>query len=245
MRPAPAQPGLRRGMTFLEVVAATALMAIVAASIFGVFGFVAASQSRDMQKLAAMEVANRLILAYLDDPVNMPDPNKTVDYGPPEAPLRFRWDYREEPVVVVEAAADQRDRTRQSPLTNDRFRQVTVRVWLSEQSGGARRPDVSTPMATLTRMLDPVAPRNPDSFMNMLQDPRGFEELMRRMMGVQGGSTLNTGGGQEGRRGSTARPLRGGGGLGPREAFQQGRGRSSIQTGRPGGGGRLGGGAGR
>jgi hypothetical protein len=217
----------RRGMTFLEIVAAAALLALLAGTIFGIFGFVGSSQSRDLQRLGAMEVCNRLMLAYLDDPEHMPDPAKTVEYGAPEAPLKYRWAYREEPLTVIEVGKDQRDQTRSTPLSNDRFRYVTIQAWLSEDSGGSRYPEGATPVAMLTRMLDPVMPRNADSYMNQIQDPTNFQRLINNIMGVQGG-TVSRGGLQTGLQTDQSPRTRpgpiNGGEFGPRAAFRQGRG---------------------
>ena len=220
----------RAGMTFLEVVAAMALLGVVTASLFGVFGFVTGGQLRQNQQLAAAEVANRLMLQYLDEPTKMPDTSTLMEYGPPEHPAKFRWEYTEQPVAFVEVMGDARETTRSSPLSPDRFRQITVRAWLAEESGGSRVPDVSTPVVTLTRLVDPMFPRNPDSFMNMLQDPAGFEQYMQQMMGFQGGVTT---------RGNVAQPNtpqrgpRGNGQFGqgqmrPGQAFQQGGPRQRI-----------------
>ena len=230
-------------MTFLEVVAAMAMLGMVAASLVGVVSFVSGSALREQQQLACAEVANRLLLQYLDEPTKMPDNSKTVEYGPPERPAKFRWEYTEQPVRFQEANPEARDQTRTQPLSPDRFNQVTVRVWLSEDSGGSRVPEVSTPMATLTRILDPVMPRNPDSYMNMLQDPQGFQRLMEQMMGFQGGVTVRgniaqttgqaqgQGGGQGGGRNRQI----GQGMMGAGQAFRQGtRGNQGRGFGTPG-----------
>jgi len=213
----------RAGMTFLEVIVAFALLGVVTAAIFGVFGFVSGTQLRQQRMLACAEVANRLMLQYLDEPTGMPDTHKPVEYGPQGAPARFRWDYAEDQVQIIEVMADQRDQSRQSPFSPDRFRQVTIRVWLGEESGGSRFPEGDTPSATLTRMVDPMAPRNPDSFMNMLQNPDAFRQFMQTMMGFQGNTTRGglPGGNGQGQN----RPDRsqfGPGGLDPRGAFRQG-----------------------
>lgn len=243
-RPHPAQrrPIVRRGMTFLEIVVASAMLGVVAAAMFGVFSFVTASQWREQRRLAATEVANRLILQYLDNPTDMPDAGKTLDYGPPEAMSRYRWEYKEENVALVEAAPEQRDANRVSPLDPNRFLQVTVRVWLSEHSGGSRSPEPGTPSATLTRMLDPVMPRNPDSYMNMLNDPAAFAQIMQSFMGFNnrggGGTTVTVGGGLQNRQQVRNQQ----GSVRPNQAFRQGRQRSGLQAnGRAGRGGRAGG----
>jgi prepilin-type N-terminal cleavage/methylation domain-containing protein len=224
----------RRGMTLLEVVFAMALLAVVAASAAGAFGFATASQLRERQRLAAAEVAHRLVLAYLDDPSDMPDSTRPLEYGPPEAPARFRWEYSELPVFLTEIAGDRRDSTRQSPLSMDRFRIVTVRVWLSEESGGTRYGDGNTPGARLSRMVDPVfgaIARNPDSAMNMIGSERAQRRWMQELMGnnapVRGGAGVPGRGDQPGTGGAMPAPRERLGRTPPmrgsaRDAFQRG-----------------------
>lgn len=207
----------RRGMTFLEVVVATAMFGVVAASIVGVFSFAVGTQVRQQRLLACAEVANRLIISYMDDSTSLPDPNKTVEFGPKDNALKFRWEYREDPLVLVESNSDKRDAASLGPLSNDRYKQVTVHVWLAEESGGSRAPTDTTPQVTLTRMFDPVYPRNPDSFMNMIRNPKGFQGLMDSMQGFNR------------ERGNAAAPSRRsqgssrhGGSIRPSEAFGHG-----------------------
>lgn len=213
-----------RGMTFLEVVFATALFAIVASSILGVFSFTVSAANREQKLLACAEVANRLIMAYMDDPSLLPDPNKTVEYGPAEGPLTFRWDYREDPVALVEPRGDARQRVRESPLRMDRFVQVTVKVWLAEDSGGSRWAGDGTPQIVLTRMYDPTYLRNPDSFMRQLESGRGIDKLMQAL---QGKSQLRQGetGATRGRVDRSSRA----GGVSPREAFNRSSGTRSTR----------------
>ncbi len=211
-------------MTFLEVVFATALFAIVASSILGVFSFTVSAVTREQRQLACAEVANRLIMSYMDDPTDMPDPNKTVDYGPAESPLHFRWDYQEDPITFVEPKGDARQRVRESPLRNDRFVQVTVKVWLAETSGGSRVADESTPQIVLTRMYDPTYLRNPDSFMNLLTSPgRGQEWFFKQLQGTT--ELRNSGRESAGatRGGRLSRGGSGSRGVSPQDAFRRGR----------------------
>ncbi|MFN0134056.1 MAG: type II secretion system protein [Phycisphaerales bacterium] len=217
----------RRGMTFLEVVFASVLLALVAGSMFAAFAFIFTSQAREQARLGAFEVANRLILSYLDDSTKMPDSNKTLDYGPPEALQRFRWQYKEEPLTLYEVAGENRDQSRQSPLSNDRFKRVTVRVWLSEYSGGSPNFEGTSVQATVTRMLDPIAPRNPDSYMNMIQSPEGLQKLVEQLMGTNQSGNVVTRGGLPG-AGQNRQGIR------PGEAFNRG-GQGGPPGGRQGG----------
>lgn len=168
-------------MTFLECVAATALLAMVASSIFGVFGFVVSSQTRQLQRLASAELANRLVLMYLDDPISMPEPTKTLEYGP----HLYRFEFREQPLALTEAVPEGRDRNRPSPLPLDRFTEVSVRVWLSEKSGGTIDGSGGVPQATVSRMFDPLAFRNPDSIEAQFKDPVRWQRYMERLMGFR------------------------------------------------------------
>ncbi len=171
-------------MTFLEVVAATAMLGVIASALFGTFSFVVGTQTRERQRLAAMEVANRLVIAYLSDPTKMPDRTKLLEYGPPDRVLKFRWTYAEEPILVTEAVPEGRDTTRQSGLSPDRFMRVRVKVWLSEQSGGAEVCDASLPQAELSRMLDPTGLRNPDQINQLMNDPASMRNFLDQMMGT-------------------------------------------------------------
>lgn len=181
----------RGGFTFLEVVAAAALLGLIAASIFAVFNFIMASQLRHQQTLGAMEVANRLVLQYLDDENSLPSRSAPIAYGP----HRYRWEMQESPVRLEEAGREQRSAERTSPVDLDRFKQVTVRVWLSEESGGDRNPGQGQPEASLSRLVDPIAFRNYDSFENMINSPEGYQRFMEQLMGFGGAG--GGGGGQE------------------------------------------------
>jgi type II secretory pathway pseudopilin PulG len=211
-------------MSFLEVIFATALFGIVAASILGVFSFTINAMSREQRQLACAEVAHRLIMAYMDDKTEMPDTNKTIEYGPGESPLHFRWEYREDPITLVEPKKDRRLKIRESPIRSDRFRQVTVRAWLAEESGGTLRPEESTPQITLTRMYDPLFMRNPDSFINMVMSPKGQPEFLR---GLQGKDELK--GNAPAPRSERFGGRRNRDGIQPRDAFQRGRSRRRMK----------------
>jgi type II secretory pathway pseudopilin PulG len=242
MLPAPPRvrrgcPGrAQRGTTFLEVVFATALVGVLAATLVGLFSFINATQRREQRYLAAAEVANRLMLNYLDNPAAMPDPGKVIEYGPPENPAKFRWSYTEQPVRMNEARPEARDETRAGPLKRDRMKLVTVRVWLSEYSGGEMSHGDTVPGIVLTRLIDPLALRNPDSTTNMLKDPAAYQRWLEAMMGFTQGQVVGGAGGAGGaatgaatvppgttgmRAGSGARGARDSGRLGARDAFKR------------------------
>jgi hypothetical protein len=185
----------RRGVTFLEVVFATALVAAISAAVTGLFSSIDTMQRREHRLLACAEVGNRLMLNYLDNPTKMPDPGKLVEYGPPENPQKFRWELKEQPIRLRDAKPEARDESRASPLKRDRMKQVTIRVWLSEQSGGGQRPDASTPMVVIARMVDPLALRNPDTVDHVFsgKDPELQQRYMEAMMGFSQGTGVPSG----------------------------------------------------
>src|SRR5690349_3114057 len=64
----------RRGSTFIETTCAVAMLAMVAAAVLGAFTTMYGAQTRMRNRLGAMELANRLVLQYLDDKDTMPQP---------------------------------------------------------------------------------------------------------------------------------------------------------------------------
>lgn len=177
----------RRAMTFLEVVVAVALLALLASTVFGAFNFMLGRQRLEQQTLGAHEVANRLVLSYLDDRNAMPNSSLPIEYGPD----RYRWDFQVTPVKIVSPESANPDAApRPAPLRdrvpfNERIRQITVRVWLGEESGGTFGAETGVPHAKITRLLYPLANRNPDSFDNMLKSDAGIRGYMDEILGTE------------------------------------------------------------
>jgi len=167
-------------VTFIETVCAVALLSLVVVTMLGSVGYLHSAQQRGRQRLACAELANRLILQYLDDKDTLPAPSAPLEYGSE----RFRWDLREEPVTMTPAVVDD-SRSRTSNINRaDRFLMVTVRVWLSEESGGSRELAVGTPTVSLWRFVDPTAFRNPDAINRMISTDAGRRRLLESMLGT-------------------------------------------------------------
>jgi type II secretory pathway pseudopilin PulG len=180
----------RRGLTLIETVAASVLLALMASTLLGGMTMMLRAQSRQQQKLAATELCNRLILQYLDDAASMPDSNLPIAY----ANERYRWELAKTPARMVDAKAEvAAARADKGGLVLDRLELITVRVWLSEESGGAFRPDAGTPVSTLARIVDPVADiyRNPDSASYLMSTPEGRKKLLERFAGTESGGLVN------------------------------------------------------
>jgi type II secretory pathway pseudopilin PulG len=179
--PATARQPARPALTLLEVVLAVTLLALIAGTAGTALSYVVAGQERQSRRMASAELANRLILQYLDDENSMPRPGTIIRY----AADYYRWELTQEPLRMRAA--------RQTPLPAggtlrathlERLKRVTVRVWLSEESGGAREWGPGVPGISITRLVDPLAFRNPDSFGNMLNTDEGMRRLLEQMMGV-------------------------------------------------------------
>lgn len=173
----------RRGMSLLEVLAATATLSLAAGVMALAVSFVVGAQRRDERILAAAEIANRLVLMFLDDRSGMPSESLPIPYGNDD----FRFSIDDGTVQVTESPQvrdAKREAGRQSPIRTDRMRQLTVTVWLAEDSGGSRQFDAAVPSRTLIRLYDPLAvDRNPDSAEWLINREGGVESLMREVMG--------------------------------------------------------------
>lgn len=160
-------------MSLLEVALATTLLGIASAMIFSAVGQMSVGQQRQQQTLGAAEVANRLILQYLDDPNQLPRKTAPIPYGG----YSYRWSLREENVELQtpsglssEAMSTLTERRGQTNRSSPKS--ITVHVWLSEeQERGGITASAQTPEFVLTRLMDPMAARNPDTFRKMINDP--------------------------------------------------------------------------
>ena len=171
----------------LEVILATVILAMTIATLATMVQAINAQQARASRRLDAAELANRLIIQYLDDDKSLPSQDLTIDYGP----NKFRWKLTVSRIdstidKSVQAALDEASDNRQSPMSPNRLRKVVVQVWLSEQSGGAFVASAGAPQATLVRLVDPSAiwRRPPDSINNLLQRPDGTNDLLKRVLGI-------------------------------------------------------------
>jgi type II secretory pathway pseudopilin PulG len=197
----------RDGLTLIEAVAAITLLAVLAAMVLSSLSGMIKAQTRQMQRLGAGEIANRLMLQYLDDPQTMPGEGLPVAYDG----ARYRWQLAKSAARLTPAVAGDNSR---GGLSLDRLGTVTVRVWLSEESGGAATfGQAGVPNYTLTRVVDPTYVfRNPDSLDNMIKNPQRMREFQEMFTGVEQGGFINRrDGGSSGTpsRGSTGKPAEG------------------------------------
>ena len=170
----------RRGTTLIEAVLATVLLGMVGATLASAVAFMSASQRRMQQRLGAAELANRLMLQYIDDQDAMPNKSLPIEYDIDT----YRWTLDVNPVEFSMAQPPPETDTTAlgSGINFDRIRLVSIRVWLDESSGGARGFSTELPNSQLTRLIDPLAFSNPDSLQTMIDSPGGIERLFERLM---------------------------------------------------------------
>lgn len=179
-RPRAAGPSGCRGMTLLEVVLAIATVALLASTVLGAVTYMHQVEIRQTHQLATAELANRMMLQYLDDKSAMPSPITPLEYGA----HRYRWSLSESPVgfeaiEVQDNTPAQSGRTPRNAIPPERrYKLVTVRVWLSEESGGSLQATEGVVQAQIGRLIDLLAFRNPDSAENLLKQPGGMQQLL-------------------------------------------------------------------
>lgn len=174
----------RRGVTFLEAILASVLLALVASTLAGGVSFMTNAQRRMDQKLGAAELANRLILQYIDDRDSLPNKALPIEYDID----RYRWTLEEAPVeFVFDNMQDDTSGGVGGGASLSRIKLITIRVWLGAESGGSLSYTDDVPGITITRLIDPLAFNNPDSLETLLNQPGGIERLFESMMEDLGG----------------------------------------------------------
>lgn len=162
-------------MTILEVVLAVFLLGLVAASIAGAINASNAMEARNRMTVAAHELGNRLVLTWLDDETRMPAASAPLDYGD----HRFFWDKK---LQAVRMRPNQHQQSGTPNLNGlDRFRMLTVNIYAADDSdsGTAQRAEA---LATITRIYDPMAPRNADSMNGLEATPGRIPTFIRRLL---------------------------------------------------------------
>ncbi len=90
----------RRGFTLLEVVLASVLLMLVTASIVTAVSSINRAEEGRRRRLAAYEVANRLMLMFVDDENSIKGPDLNPDREYEDFGYTFRWSIERQPVRV-------------------------------------------------------------------------------------------------------------------------------------------------
>lgn len=174
---------IRRGVTLLETVLATVLVAMVATTLVSGLGYVHASHARQEAQLGAAEVANRVMLQRLDDEKSLPSPSLAVAYGK----NRYYWRVDKQKVDLKVQQRGAGSTNRSGGLRLDRLELITVKVWHETSPNVNPAITGEQPSFQLARIIDPIAMRNPDSIMKAIGSEDGVANLLNRFSNLQGG----------------------------------------------------------
>ncbi len=174
------------GLSLLEVVLSVVMLTGVATSIMSAVAYIERADARDKRRLAAHEIANRLVLQWLDDSKQMPEPLLPIAYGD-----RYQFFFELSVTPVVMELNEQQLRSENTLQGLDRYRIVSVRVFDSDTTD-PRRPVPGEELALLWRVYDPSAARNPDQITRFGENPDNVLELINLILG--GGARRDTGG---------------------------------------------------
>ena len=171
----------RRGISLVEVVMASMLLAIIASAVVGGITTVVAADSRNQQKLEALELANRLLLQYLDDKDAMPSQETHISQGRGV----YRWVLRQSPVQLSMPEESVIDKPTDGPgsKTIDKLVLLSVSIYtgVPDGMGGYAYGDRA---CTLTRMYHPLSViyRNPDMMKRLAADPARMMDIMMALI---------------------------------------------------------------
>ncbi len=182
----------RRGFTFLETIVSAVLLAGVALAVFVTLNSIVLQQTQQRQRLTASEIANRLVIIYLDDANELA--RMASDPFVENEREFYRWSYEATPVDFhagfVPTDSDNARIARRGQVL-ERFTNLSVTVWLSERSGGAASPGLGVPTAHLVRLNNPIPLRNPDSLQKAATTGRIIELLSQPVGGTGSRTTPN------------------------------------------------------
>ncbi|MBY0312947.1 MAG: hypothetical protein K2W85_12825 [Phycisphaerales bacterium] len=165
-------------MTLLEVVLAVLMISLVALVVTSAVNSIMGMEANGRKRLAAYEVANRLMLTYLDDPENLPSESNPIEYGS----YRFLYEVELTPSRLVINRTQ--EATGASLQKLDRFRMIGITVYDALESDVALAAE-GEPLAALSRAIDPFTPRNPDSIESLGRDQRKIGKLVGGLLGDQ------------------------------------------------------------
>lgn len=170
----------RSGTTLIEVVCASVILAIAVTMIASSVAAVTMADIRARQRLEALELANRLLLQFLDDKEAMPSESAHLESGLGT----YKYKLVESPIglsfpegSVFEASENQ------SRKVMDQTKLVSVTVWAATPDGVGGYT-AGEQMATLARINNPlsVLSRNPDTMARIASDPSRLMAMVMKMI---------------------------------------------------------------
>lgn len=183
---------------------ASLILAIAITMIVGAITAVTSADMRARQQLEGLELANRLLLQFLDDKEKMPSQEAHINQGMGT----YRFKLTETPVKlsypdnsIFETPSNQ---TTASAIDQTKLISVTVWAGVPDGLGGYRAGEQ---MATLARIHNPLSliTRNPDTMARLAANPEQLLAYILRLVEqrqAEGGSGSGGAGGSSSRGGS-------------------------------------------
>jgi prepilin-type N-terminal cleavage/methylation domain-containing protein len=163
-----------RGLTIIEVVVATAMLAISASMIVGALSFSGSIAARNRQKLNAAEVAHRIIITHIRDRRELVGQPKRVEFDG----TFYRFDIDED--VLVQDQGDGTGPNRRTAKKTDdvtleqrlsaQIYRVTVAVYLDTD-----RPEGARPLVTISRVFNAYFGLDEDELLDRLKQEFGTQ----------------------------------------------------------------------
>jgi hypothetical protein len=166
-------PRARRGLTFLEVVLASVILASVVSVVMTAINYIYGQSERQLARLGAMELGNRLMMIFLDDENEFKRQPMALDFDG----RRYKWTWHEANVAVLPVIEGESAKAIKSA---ERLRNVQIDVWLASESGGSEALEGGVPSARVVRLVD-VIYMNPDSVQNAMSSDEGQRALIDRV----------------------------------------------------------------
>ncbi len=172
----------------IEVVLASVLMGMIAATLVTGLGYVHAAHRRQERQLGAAEMANRIMLQYLDDKKALPSDALPIAYGA-RGELRYYWKVETDKIELqLDRAGSESQAGRTSGVNlKNLLEMITVRIWHEQIPNVNPSLSGSPPDFMLKRIVNKMAVRNPDSIMKTFSTPEGMIEFLNQFQELQGG----------------------------------------------------------
>jgi hypothetical protein len=173
----------RRGITLLEVILAVLLLALTVAAVTGAISAILGMEAEGRKRLEAYEICNRIMLQFLDDEDGLPGKSLPITYGD----HKYFWDLDKTPARMVINKKQESGGANLQAL--DRFMLVGVTVYDANENGNYDTK--GEPIAFLSRVIDPYAPRNPDSLDTFGNNPDKITKMIQGLLGGGAGPNLS------------------------------------------------------
>ena len=179
----PRRAAARRGFTFLEAVLAAALLGIISAGVLGSISFIWNLELQNRRELAAAEVANRIMVAYMDDATSLRSLPPVIYYENEG----YRWSADEDRVSLRDTNPQARvgtdGRQQDAAVIFGELVSLRVTAWHDDGTEAAFSPGAG-PSASIDRVINPLDFPSFDSLERLLENPERIELITRGLMGL-------------------------------------------------------------